>query len=264
MKNNEVPYPYTTRLQKAGAAIEDTRILLRHWNDEIPKEKLTEKLITENVLGKASRMRTKDVINRIFIPRFVQGEPKNAWKYLQTLEIGGTDGTTMAALLYYHTARSERILYDFMVVEVYPRFKIGHSEIGVEDAVHYISETVVQEKSGGGWTDTVSLKVARGMLAALRDFGILEGKVKKRIASVFLPSPAFAIIAFILSQQLKSADKIIRCDDWKLYFLSPEAVERKLLEAHQLGYLNYKVAGDIKRIDFPYSTLEEMAHGIVG
>lgn len=264
MKNKESTRAYTTRLQKAGAAIEDSRILLRHWSDAIPTEQLTDKLISENVLGKTSRMRMKDVITRVFVPRFVHGEPKDAWRYLQTLEVGGIDSTTMASLLYFHTARSERILYDFMVEEVFARFKVGHNEIGVEDAVSYISKVTAPEKKDGAWTDTVSLKVARGMLAALRDFGILKGKAKKRLASVFLHPQAFALLAFISNQQLRSVDKIIHSDDWKLYLLSPEAVERKLLEAHQLGYLNYKVAGDIKRIDFPYSSLEEMAHGIVG
>jgi len=264
MRTKESSYVYTTRLQKAGAAIEDTRILLRNWNDAIPVDQLTERLVSENVLGKASRMRVKDVITRIYIPRFVHGEPKDAWRYLQTLEVGAADSTTMASLLYYHTARSERILYDFMVEEVFTRFKVGHNEIGVEDAVSYIFKSIAAEKGGSAWTDTVSLKVARGMLAALRDFGILEGKAKKRITSVFLPTQAFSLIALILNQQLKSVEKIIHSDDWKLYLMSPEAVERKLLEAHQLGYLGYKVAGDIKRIDFPYSSLEEMAHGIIG
>lgn len=263
MRNSELTRSYTTRLQKAGAAIEDSRILLRHWSDAIPTEKLTDKLVSENVLGKASRMRMKDVIIRVFVPRFVRGEPKDAWRYLQTLEVGGTDGDTMASLLYFHTARSEKILYDFMVEEVYPRFMVGHSEIGVDDAVKFISE-VVPIGTMERWTDTVSLKVARGMLAALRDFGILEGKVKKQIKATYLSPTAFAIIAFLVHTKTKSGERIINADDWKLYLLSPEVVERKLFDAHQLGFLTYKVAGNIKRIDFPYKSVEEMAHELAG
>ena len=74
---------YTTRLQKAGAAIEDSRLLLRAWSDVMQKDQIIQELVSNNVLGKTSRMRTKDVIRRIFIPRFVSGEPKNAWIYLQ-------------------------------------------------------------------------------------------------------------------------------------------------------------------------------------
>lgn len=254
---------YTTRLQKAGAAIEDSRILLRHWSDAIPTEKLTDKLVSENVLGKTSRMRMKDVITRVFVPRFVHGEPKDAWRYLRTLEVGGTDGDTVASLLYFHTARSEKILYDFMVEEVYLRFMVGHSEIGVDDAVKFISEVIPRETKER-WTDTVNLKVARGMLAALRDFGVLEGKAKKQIKATYLSPTAFAIITFLIHTKTKSGEKIINSDDWKLYLLSPEAVERKLLDAHQLGFLTYKVAGNIKRIDFSYDSVEEMAHELAG
>lgn len=263
MKGKESPHGYTTRLQKAGAAIEDSRILLRHWSYEIPTEQLTEKLVSENVLGKTSRMRMKDIITRVFVPRYVNGEPKDAWRYLQTLEVGGTDSDTMASMLYFHTARSEKILYDFMVEEVYPRFIVGHSEIGVDDAVKFISEVVPRETKER-WTDTVSLKVARGMLAALRDFGVLEGKVKKQIRPTHLSPTAFSIITFLIHTKTKSGERIINADDWKLYLLSPEVVERKLLDAHQLGFLIYKVAGNIKRIDFSYESVEEMAHELAG
>lgn len=254
---------YTTRLQKAGAAIDDSRLLVRAWSDALKEDQIIQELVSENILGKTSRMRTKDVIRRVFIPRFVSGEPKNAWRYLQVLEKAGTDSETINALLYYHTAKSEGILYDFVVQEVFPRFMVGHSDIGVEDVVKFISEAVLEEKKEV-WSDTVSLKVARGMLAALRDFGILEGKAKKQIKTTYLSPAAFAIIAFLIHTKTKSGEKIINSDDWKLYLLSPEVVERKLLEAHQLDFLAYKAAGNIKRIDFSYKSVEEMAHELAG
>jgi len=42
----------------------------------------------------------------------------------------------------------------------------------------------------------VATKVARGLLAALRDFGILEGRAQKRLASLALPVSACAYLAF--------------------------------------------------------------------
>lgn len=39
-------------------------------------------------------------------------------------------------------------------------------------------------KKGCEWSPTVATKVARGLLAALRDFGILEGRAQKRVADL--------------------------------------------------------------------------------
>ena len=48
--------------------------------------------------------------------------------------------------------------------------------------------------------------------------------------------------------------------DWKLFFLSREAVERLLFEAHQHSLLEYHVAGSVTRLTFPAETLEEYAN----
>jgi hypothetical protein len=257
-----LPHVYTTRLLKAGAAIEDTRILLRYWTDTVPKEELTHRLVAENALGKTSRMRVKDVVTRIFIPRYVDGDPKEAWRYLKILELGGMDGSSMSALLLFHTARCERLLYDFVVEELFPRFMVGRDEISVDDTARFISDALVK-RDAENWTETVKIKVARGMLAALRDFGILQGKAKKKIRAPYLSPEAFAFIAFLVHLHTKSGERIVNSEDWRLYLLTPEAVERKFLEAHRLGYLSYRQAGNLRRIEFPYRTVEDMAHAII-
>ncbi len=110
------------------------------------------------------------------------------------------------------------------------------------------------------WSQTVTAKVARGVLATLRDFGILEGTVKKRIAPVYLPVESFAYIAFALQQEGASGPHLVHHQDWLLFLFSPSVVEHMFLEADRHGLLHFQAAGKIVRIDFPVHSFEEMAN----
>jgi hypothetical protein len=119
---------------------------------------------------------------------------------------------------------------------------------------------VEEGKTSGRWGDYTISRVARGILSTLRDFGVLQGAVKKRIAPVYLPVEAFSYIAFYLKQHQPSGTKLLELPDWKLFFLTREGVERFFFDAHQRGLLEYHVAGSVTRLTFPVSNLEEYAN----
>ncbi len=45
---------YTARLQKGGAVLDETRIIVRNWSDDEPWKEQSQKLIKDNILGKRS------------------------------------------------------------------------------------------------------------------------------------------------------------------------------------------------------------------
>ena len=61
---------YSSKIIKAGALIADTKTLLTHWNTaESNRAESVDRICLENVFGKASRSRVKDVL-AIFRQRF--------------------------------------------------------------------------------------------------------------------------------------------------------------------------------------------------
>ena len=68
------------------------------------------------------------------------------------------------------------------------------------------------------WSDTVCNRVARNVLTTLRDFHVLEGKVKKNIAPVYLPIEAFAYIAYLLNRESPGGDKVLHHPDWSRFY----------------------------------------------
>jgi hypothetical protein len=51
-------------------------------------------------------------------------------------------------------------------------------------------------------------------ISTLRDFGVLQGAVNKRIAPAYMPVTAFAYIAFYLKQHQPSGARLLEHPDW--------------------------------------------------
>jgi hypothetical protein len=105
--------------------------------------------------------------------------------------------------------------------------------------------------------------VARGLLAALRDFGVLAGAARKHIAPLYLPTESFAFIAMVRHELGTRSRAALDDPCWRLFYLSDLAVERFFVEAHQRRLLAYHAAGSVVRIEFLADTLEGYAHALI-
>jgi hypothetical protein len=143
-----------------------------------------------------------------------------------------------------------------------PKRAQGDMDVDVWEVEQTLRKWVDEGKTSRAWRDYTIHRVAQGLLSTLRDFGVLQGATKKRIAPIYLSVQAFSYIAFYLKQHQPSGAKLLDLIDWKLFFLSMEGVERFLLEAHQQGLLEYHVTGSVTRLTFPATTLEEYVNVI--
>jgi hypothetical protein len=253
---------YTSRLLKGGALLEEMRVLVRNWTNNVPWEQQRHWIIEENILGKKTRARALDVLREAFVPRFLKGDPPEAWRILQQLEDRDVAVEILRPIYYWLTARSEPLLYDFVMDKVLAKSSSMDLSVMVDETVVWIAGKLSECRQS--WSQSVTIRVARGLLAALRDFGILEGASRKQIAPVYLPIEPFAYIAFVLHTLDSSGERLIAHPDWKLFLMEPPVVEMLFLDAHQNQLLNYEAAGKIYRIEFPTHNLEEMADVIAG
>ena len=249
---------YNTRIQKGGALLDDMRMLIRSWDGESAGTKAE----VRRLLGKKTLARSQDTIVRAFAPRFLKGDPPNAWKIPRLLEDRNADPEILRPVYYWITARSDRLLYEFVTEEVIHLTSSGNGSVRIEETVTWIRNHI--KKTGQEWSSTVTLKVGRGIHAALRDFNILEGGSKKRIAPVHLPIEAFGYIAFWLGRLGHGGENLVRHPDWGLFLLTPKNVERLMLQAHQQNLLSFQSAGRIYRVDFPTDDPGDYADVLIG
>lgn len=249
--------PYTSRIIKAGALLADTKTLLSHWDIAATVKANLARIRQENLFGKASRSRVEDIL-AIFRQRYLSQE--EVAKALVIFVQNRLPAVSLDRILFFHSAQNDRLLHDAVTELLLPLNSRGATDVDVLEVQRTIAKWVAEGKATAKWGDATILRVTQGLLSALRDFGILQGAVNKRIAPVHLPIEAFAHIAFYLSRQQPSATKLMELPEWKLFFLPPAGVERFLIEAHQHNLLEYHAAGMVTRLVFPVNRLEEYAN----
>ena len=221
---------YTTKIIKAGSLLEDTKALLAQWDAEGTVEDNLQAACRENLLGKASRSRAEHVVRAIRERYFTDVEVGLALVHLAQ---HGWTNARLNLLLYFFTGQSDRLIYDFVVEEVYPLWEKGLKDMPTEFAWQAIARWIDDGETTTEWGEYTALRVARGLLATLRDFGILEGEAKKSIAAMHVPAETCSFIAFYLMDQFGSGQKVLEANDWRLFFWEPDQVERNLVEAEQ-------------------------------
>ena len=249
--------PYSSKIIKAGALIGDTKTLLSHWDVGASVDENIRRALRDNVFGKASRSRVEAIL-AIFRQRYLTEE--SVTKALVTLVQKKIPAAALERLLYFHSARADQLLRDTVTEILVPMKARGLVDINVQDLQRTLAKWVNEGKTTAHWSEPTITRIAQGLLSALRDFGVLQGAVNKKIAPAYFPVESFAYLVFYLKQHQPSGAKLIELPDWKLFFLEKEGVERFLFEAHQRDLLEYHVAGSVTRLTFPAETLEEYAN----
>lgn len=247
---------YSSRIIKAGALLSDTKLLLGHWDENVDVQANLARVRQENLFGKASRSRIEDIL-LVFRQRYLN-DPE-VLSALLAVARNKMPSESLDRVLYFQAARSDLLLHDLVTELLNEWSDRSDREVRPWEVQNWIEKQVASGRTERPWSVAVQRRVAQGLLSALRDFGILEGSVKKRLAFVDLPLDAFAFAAFQLHGEGRSGKALLQDREWRLFLLPEGVVERFFLEAHQEGLLQYYAAGPVVRVDFPAQTLEEYA-----
>jgi len=251
---------YSSKILKAGSILAETKILLADWDNSVSVNQNLDRFRQSNILGKASRSRVEDIL-QVFRQRYLVEE--QVTKALVSLVKSRYSADSLDQILYFHTARSDPLINDFVIEVLWPRYQNGRQDILVKDAENWIRQKISEGVTNSSWSENTTMKSARGLMSTLRDFGILQGFNNKSLIPAYLPVDAFSYAAFFLSRLQPSGKRLLESKEWQLFFLRTEAVEHLFMEAHQQHLLDYHAAGSVVRIVFPSESIEEYVHVIL-
>lgn len=252
---------YTANMMKGGAMINESLTLLREWEEGLTPEAFSGTVVANNLLGKATRARVRDILTRTFYRRFfAPGIPSGV--NVKAFAQAGFPDSVIYRLLYYHTALADDLLYDFVTHHLYSLYSAGRYQLDTVDALEFIEGLISTGRITPPWSENIKVKTGRGLLAALRDFGILEGFAKKRFRPAYLPMPVFLYVAHRLQEQGVAGRGLLEHSDWHLFLLSQTEVEQYFFAAHQEGYLGYYAAGGIVRVEWRYEGVAGIARAL--
>ena len=252
---------FVSNIMKVGAHLDDTRALVQVWDDTISNEENVERVVDGNLLALPSRSRANDVMVRALRPRFVEPDAG----ILPALRELAVHPEAFRDACYYELTRVDALVAGFVAEQLAPWWDDGRIAITTSDAREWIDKLVSDERVPD-WSSNIRDRVARGMMAALRDFGRLTGtrsSSKKEISRPGISIGGFAYVAFRLHQEGRSSRAILASPAWRCWLLDDDRVDEMMHRLASLGVVYYSVAGSTLRIDWRLGSLLEVARVVV-
>lgn len=244
-----------------GALIEETYAAFGSWNLEVSKKENLRRLKETNAIGAKSSNWLRDVawvLNRRF-------DTEGSDRPLVELAKGSCEREVWHPLLLWHMTRDEFLLRDFLVNWLYRQYIDGVYRVRAVDVAPYL-RSLSKKKDlswSGKWSESTSARVASGLLRIAADFEFLEGKKSRKILSYHLPEESFLYLLYALAESEPNARRIIESEEWHMFMMDSDEVEREVLRLHQYGKLQYEAAGTLAQLTLPCSSASEYAREIV-
>jgi hypothetical protein len=218
--------PYLPTLASKAALLEETRLFLVTLGQQADLETTIQTLVNL-VLGQRSR-ETRMTIAEIIRARLARWNPP-AW-VLQDLVSFANAGSldALRAALLLHVPRQDHLLYDFVQAAIVPRWQQGESEITVAHAQTFFDKASEDHPETARWGFETRLRLARGLLATLRDYGLLRGTVNKQITLPVIPLPVVHHLIRLLQAEGVPEAQIANHQDWRLWLWSPAQAQAAL------------------------------------
>jgi hypothetical protein len=262
-----MPYRSTelnANLTKGSANVADVVRLLSEWRPGEDRGVYLRRIVDENVLGRTTRARARDVAQNVLARRYLPSGDTEAAARLASVVTASVPADVLRRLLYYHAALAEHLLYRVASGPIYESRFRGVELISVFEIRRFIAGLSAAGLTTGRYSESVVEKLAGSVLTALRDFRLVIGTQRKRIAPVHVPHEVVGYVVHSLREEDASAKHIVEHPDWRLFLLTPAEVESAILDADRHGHFRYQSAGDVHRFDWFHDSVDSYVNTLTG
>lgn len=189
----------------------------------------TKQLLMDGLLPQRSRLSRKSIVERLS-RRLLSWDPP-PW-ILNDLVAFARQPTRFAlqAALLFHVCRQDRLLYTLVQEIIVPKWRAGAVTIDSGDVQSFLDSERGPHPEIESWTRQTRERLGTTTLSLLRDYGLLQGRAKKKIVEPIVPDEAVAHAVRALQAEGLAASEIPGHPDWRLWLWSEERVRRALAE----------------------------------
>jgi hypothetical protein len=209
--------------------------------------------------------RVNDIVRRVFARRFLRADLPPA-RLLKQLVERDYPGQLFSDLCLLYAARSDDLIRDAITHLYWPALAEGRLTFTPSLVVEFLRQAEREGKIPEPWSEKVKLKVARGLLKAMADFGLLVETSRGRRELVhFRPTDhALVFLAYDLHFSGSTDAGIVGHKDWALFGLTAKDVATVLDRLGGERWWLAQVAGSIVRISWKYKRMEEVVDAFAG
>lgn len=250
---------YTTAISKGTAMVNETRSLLLSWKPGEDFDAFARRVQSEGILGSATAYRTQDAVRRVFAPRFLRPTDSAARVLKHVLE-SGLPGRVFTELLFLYAARNDSLIYDFTSREFWPAVRRGRTAIDTDTVLAFLSEAHMDGRLESRWSHNVAVRIARCLLAMLRDVGFLRetNRGRREIVEYRMSDEGVAILARELHESGITDAALCSHPDWELFGMRGSEVLDRLDAIGEHRGLIVQRAGSVVRLTWFAGSIEEL------
>ena len=254
---------YTTELSKGQGAIPEMLVVLDVWEPGIKVVDLKQKVLETGAITRATAIRVKDIVGRVFSSRFLKDGAKPASNVKKLIQ-GALRSSQLTQIFLIYTCRANDILHDFICDVYWSKYGAGSTYITRQDALDFLEASTTLGIISPRWSDTTMLRVARYLTGCLTDFGMAgDDRGGKRELLPFTITP---LTALYLTHEIHFSGAIgsiiLEHPDWKLFGLESQDVVNELQRVANPHFIP-QYSGDLLRISWKYKTMEEALDAII-
>lgn len=253
---------YTIGLAKGQGMVDETILLLRVWSGGMTVSDLRKQVVGEGLIPKATAYRTSDIVTRVFAPRYLRDNAEPAARLKRLVERGMAK-ERLTQLFLIHTARENLVLHDFIRDVYWKHYLAGARTIQRQEALDFIRSARSIGRISKPWSDAVSLKMTRYLLASLTDFRLTRDLPQGRreiLPFNLLPSTT-VYLAYDIHFRGGNDNAILEHPDWALFGLDRTGVVQELRRAGE-GHFIVQYSGELLRISWKHKKMEDCLDAI--
>lgn len=254
---------YTIAICKGSALLEETRALLRSWRPGESSNEFSERVLREDLLGRMTAYRARDIVRRVFARRYLRPDNQPALLLKRLLE-HGQPGQLFTDLCLLYSARNDDLIRDVVTQVYWPALSEGRLSLAPTHLVEFLRQAQREGKTENPWSEQVKLKVARGVLKAMADFGLLVEVSRGRREIVhFRPTDrTIVFLAYDLHFGGSTDAGLVDHKDWALFGLTERDVATALDRLSGEGWWLAQVAGSVVRITWKHTNMGEVIDAV--
>lgn len=237
-----------------GAYIWETKRVLETYIENKSYAAVEEAVLEENLLRKSSESYRKNILGEISRRYGLDSERYTETPLVRVFKLPLAE-SLQEWILYYEF--SQEPVVTFLTTEfLYPKFHTGALTVGADDVTDFLNQSAEEFSVIDSWSENTRLRVAQHYLAAMKNFGILEGSKRKEFKYVYPPDELITYVFYSLFEQdIRTADAVVAHPDWKLLLLTPEEVRDRLQDISPT-HVTYEKRGSVERLEPVYDSLE--------
>jgi hypothetical protein len=238
-----------------GAYIWETKRILEMYIDTQDYDAVKEAVLEENLLRKGSERYREDILAEITSRYHIDKQKYSETPLIRVFK-RSVEESIREWVLYYEFSQDPVV--SLLTTEfLYSEFHNGTLAVRKEDVIDFLDQSKSEYPVLGSWSENTLLSVAEHYLAAMKNFGLLEGNTKKEFRYVYLPDQIVSYVLYSLFEDgTTTVEDVIEDQAWKLLLMDTDDVRDRLHDVSP-SYVRYEKRGSVERLEPKYESLKE-------